>query len=76
MLERIVANREPNIHELHSTPSMEKAVDIFVSTTINKDTYETENVMASVELFWELIKWIIKVLEAIFPKAHVLEATE
>lgn len=36
----------------------------------------TEDVVTSVEESRELIIWICKVFEAIFPQSHVLEATE
>ena len=39
-------------------------------------TYMTEDVVTTVEFLWELIVRIVEVLEAIFPEAHVLEATE
>lgn len=36
----------------------------------------TEDIMASVELLWELIIWVKKIFKTVFPQSHFFECTE
>lgn len=43
---------------------------------IKYNTYMTENIMASVEKFWELIIWVAEIFETIFPEPHVFKGAK
>lgn len=38
-----------------------------------KNTHITEDIMATVELFRELIVWVVEIFETVFPQSHFFE---